>query len=1219
MRKVLFGWVLSTAAVLGAAAVTPSTLSFSMRARGENPYRQDVAVTGAANALSARCTSGSPNDACTSLSWAFDATTAPTTLHVFFNGYNNSSYIPGEYTATLQVSSNTGCTGSCNIAVTLTVVPATPANITSISGSFIGCSNRDSAYIGDFESCVIPGQRPGGSFNPPPSPCGSYTDPNFGGTIKRLTATGTRVLGADSMQKAWNGNGTLVMTGTQSGSGFLVDVNTCADEWPNIPGNAASFDPMDATGRTYYTLDGNSVTRRVLAPNSTVESTPIYTFAGPGTAAHLTNGGDGDVIKDGYWCFYTEGGTATQLVLLNVRTGAYVQFDYSTITFMSSPLRSCTLAKGFSPTNGKLYIVLGNFGNVHGVGSSGPNEILSWRAGDTTITDEGPQPLPPLAAAYGFYSGTDVTNAACAVGLCRYQSHMDTVEADGHEFLVYGGGPSQTTPQVNPPHNSNYAYSLFECLDCGPIPNMELDAESGGNAYYVGPFTESDGHISCARLAPVCLAESNNDPGLQAATITNIVNNNTGGITVTIQGTSPVVTGDPLLINANGGCTSANGRFTGDKVTVLGSTINIAGVTCNSAFTSGGSLTKDITSVPYPHQAELILLDATHIMSRRVDVTLLGKHRSVAYSHDAPSDTHYYGQSHPNINDLGTMGVFESNFGFPGVTDVYLIQTGYSARTSTSTFSLTMIAGPGGTVSPLSNSFGSGQTVQITATPNVGYTFDGWVGFGTGSYTGSHVQSSVTLSGPVSEVASFSPQCTYALTPGAQVVPAAGGKVTESITTGTGCAWSAVTNSSWITVSSGPTGPGTGLVSFTVEANAGVGRNGSLTIAGQQVTITQAGHSSNSPPLSPVLSITEIHDGSFTQGQQNAAYTVTLSNAMNAGTTSGTVTVTETVAPGLSLVSMSGTAWACQSNTCSRSDGLAPGASYPAITVLVNVGNGISSPQVSTARVSGGGSAAATVSDSTVITGRVGTLPRPVHRKVGVYRNGFWYVDRDGSNQWEGPASDPGYHFGVPGDIPVVGDWDGSGSLRIGVYRGGSWYVDLDGNHQWDGEPTDRVFNFGVPGDIPVVGDWDGTGKLRIGVYRGGFWYLDMNGNNQWDGPLAGDRIVNFGVPGDIPVVGDWDGTGKLRIGVYRNGAWFVDLNGNLKWDGEGVDAIFRFGVPGDLPVVADWDNGQLKLGIYRSGLWYVDLNGDFKWDSATDHIFPFGLPGDIPVAGPWY
>jgi len=50
-----------------------------------------------------------------------------------------------------------------------------------------------------------------------------------------------------------------------------------------------------------------------------------------------------------------------------------------------------------------------------------------------------------------------------------------------------------------------------------------------------------------------------------------------------------------------------------------------------------------------------------------------------------------------------------------------------------------------------------------------------------------------------------------------------------------------------------------------------------------------------------------------------------------------------------------------------RSDALAGGSSYPTITVTVNVAGNASSPQVNSVTVSGGGSATASVSDSTNI------------------------------------------------------------------------------------------------------------------------------------------------------------------------------------------------------------------------------------------------------------
>jgi uncharacterized repeat protein (TIGR01451 family) len=116
----------------------------------------------------------------------------------------------------------------------------------------------------------------------------------------------------------------------------------------------------------------------------------------------------------------------------------------------------------------------------------------------------------------------------------------------------------------------------------------------------------------------------------------------------------------------------------------------------------------------------------------------------------------------------------------------------------------------------------------------------------------------------------------------------------------------------------------------------------------------------------PALSIVKSHAGNFTQGQPGL-YMIVVSNAAGAGATSGTVTVTETLPSGLSLTSMTGVGWQCASNVCTRNDGLAPGSSYPAISVSVGVASSAASPVVNTAAVSGGGSATATAVDSTVI------------------------------------------------------------------------------------------------------------------------------------------------------------------------------------------------------------------------------------------------------------
>jgi trimeric autotransporter adhesin len=119
----------------------------------------------------------------------------------------------------------------------------------------------------------------------------------------------------------------------------------------------------------------------------------------------------------------------------------------------------------------------------------------------------------------------------------------------------------------------------------------------------------------------------------------------------------------------------------------------------------------------------------------------------------------------------------------------------------------------------------------------------------------------------------------------------------------------------------------------------------------------------------PSLTIAKAHTGNFAPGQSNAVYSVVVSNQAGAGPTSGTVTVTETVPLGMTLVSMAGTGWMCLpgGTTCTRSDELSGGSSYPPIAVTVNVASNAASQLTNQVSVSGGGSSTANTSDPTAV------------------------------------------------------------------------------------------------------------------------------------------------------------------------------------------------------------------------------------------------------------
>jgi uncharacterized repeat protein (TIGR01451 family) len=122
----------------------------------------------------------------------------------------------------------------------------------------------------------------------------------------------------------------------------------------------------------------------------------------------------------------------------------------------------------------------------------------------------------------------------------------------------------------------------------------------------------------------------------------------------------------------------------------------------------------------------------------------------------------------------------------------------------------------------------------------------------------------------------------------------------------------------------------------------------------------------------PDLTIAKTHIGNFAQGQTGASYSITASNS-GTGITTGTVAVTDTLPAGLTATGMSGTGWSCTLGTlsCTRSDVLGAGSSYPAITLNVNVANNAAASVTNTATVSGGGesnTANNSASDVTTVT-----------------------------------------------------------------------------------------------------------------------------------------------------------------------------------------------------------------------------------------------------------
>ena len=229
--------------------------------------------------------------------------------------------------------------------------------------------------------------------------------------------------------------------------------------------------------------------------------------------------------------------------------------------------------------------------------------------------------------------------------------------------------------------------------------------------------------------------------------------------------------------------------------------------------------------------------------------------------------------------------------------------------------------------------------------------------------------------------------------------------------------------------------------------------------------------------------------------------------------------------------------------------------------------------------------------------------PTVIKDTVGVFRptNGLLYLKNDNTPGF----ADVAINYGLAGDVPVVGDWDGNGTSTIGVYRNGMFYLRNSNTVGF----AEISFAFGLPGDQPVVGDWNNDGVDTIGVYRNGSFLL-RNSNNAG----IADVSFTFGNPGDVAVAGDWNGDGFDTAGVFRpsNGAIYLR---NTNASGF-ADIAISYGLPGDQPIVGDWNNDGLDtIGIYRNGSFYLRNSNTLGFADVT---FAFGLPGDVPIAGNW-
>jgi len=92
--------------------------------------------------------------------------------------------------------------------------------------------------------------------------------------------------------------------------------------------------------------------------------------------------------------------------------------------------------------------------------------------------------------------------------------------------------------------------------------------------------------------------------------------------------------------------------------------------------------------------------------------------------------------------------------------------------------------------------------------------------------------------------------CPFSLSPTSQIFIASASSGSFTVSTSAGCPWTAVSNASWITTNSSGTGNGT--VNYSVAANLGDPRTGTINVAGQTFTVFQSGGNGSGCPTTTI-------------------------------------------------------------------------------------------------------------------------------------------------------------------------------------------------------------------------------------------------------------------------------------------------------------------------------------------------------------------------------
>ncbi|MFN0112303.1 MAG: beta strand repeat-containing protein [Blastocatellia bacterium] len=449
---------------------------------------------------------------------------------------------------------------------------------------------------------------------------------------------------------------------------------------------------------------------------------------------------------------------------------------------------------------------------------------------DFFISQEGPctasvnPPVQTIGAAGGVVSTELTTGAACAWTVTSAVAWVTVTTASNGfgatvvDFSVAANsGPSQRTGVVMVAGQTFIINQDATCTATINPTNQELSSSAGNSSVAV---TVAPGCNWTATTSAAWISINSGASGSGNGTVNYSVTANPGGQ----RSGSIVVAGKTLSVLQSGGCSPTLDPTSKTLGSSAGtSSVNVSiGAACNWTVS---------TSTPW--------------------ITI-----SSPANNTGPGTVNYSVTANPGTQRNGSISIAGQTF--------QILQDGdctYSISPSIRQFQV-----EGGTSSTDVSVASGCSWMATTAVPWITIT-SGASGSGNGTVnfsvatngTGSQRSGTISVAGKSLSVTQDG-GCTYTVSPTAQSIAAAGGSNSASVTTTSGCAWLATSNVAWINITSsllptkderfaagrnpavknGIAGTGNGSVAYTVSANTGGPRTGTMNIAGTTFTVSQA-------------------------------------------------------------------------------------------------------------------------------------------------------------------------------------------------------------------------------------------------------------------------------------------------------------------------------------------------------------------------------------------